>query len=62
MSPQSFCIDDEVVVAGRDGVWVIAEMVQEGDGIVTERPFWLRPDGKWTGWIRASIDDLSLCE
>jgi len=56
---QSFCIGEPVLVAGRDGVWVIAEMVLEGDGIVTERPFWLRPDGQWTGFIRASAAELS---
>ncbi|WP_432263343.1 hypothetical protein [Cupriavidus sp. TMH.W2] len=62
MSQQPFCIGDEVFVEGREGLWVIAEMVQEGDGIVTERPFWLRPDGSWTGWIRASLGELSPSE
>jgi len=62
MGTQSFCIGEEVSVDGREGVWVIAEMIQECDGIVTERPFWLRPQGQWTGFIRASAAEMSHVE
>lgn len=62
MDSHSFYIGQRVSVDGRAGKWVIAEMAQEGDGIVTERPFWLRPHGQWTGFIRASAAEMSPAE
>jgi hypothetical protein len=58
----NFIVRPQVSVAGREGVWIVAEMVPESDGIVTERPFWLRPDGQWTGIIRASAAEMSHLE
>jgi len=62
MNSESFYIGESVSVNGREGEWVIAEMVQEGDGITTERPFWLRPAGQWAGFIRASAAEMSPLE
>lgn len=62
MSQQTFAVSDEVHVKGRAGVWVICEMVQEGDGITTAHPFWLLPKDRLDGMIRAKLEDLSYAD
>jgi hypothetical protein len=62
MTNYSFYIGQSVSIDEHEGEWVVAEMVLESDGIVTERPFWLRPAGQSTGWIRASAAEMSPYE